>query len=66
MVSSEIAPVDAVPLVGFEPLQPPDATQLLALVVVHTRVADPPGATLVGVAASEIVGRGADPIRTIT
>jgi hypothetical protein len=68
-VSVETAAVDAVPLVGFAPLQPPDASQLLASDVVHTRVERSPGSTVAGVAASEIVGIGAveeDPIRTIT
>jgi hypothetical protein len=55
-VSAEIRAVDAEPLVGLLPVQPPEAVQLLALLVVHTSVAVPPEATVVGVAASDTVG----------
>ena len=38
------------PLMGNEPLQPPDASQLLALVALHTSVTDAPMATVVSLA----------------
>ena len=45
-----IAPVEAVPFVGWEPCQPPDAVQLVAFVLLQVRVELPPGATVVGLA----------------
>ena len=41
-----------VPLVGCEPLQPPDAVQLCASFALHCKVVDVPLATLVFIAAS--------------
>jgi hypothetical protein len=49
-------PVDAVPLVGRLPLQPPEAAQLVALVELQVRVAEPPLATPVGLALRASVG----------
>jgi hypothetical protein len=46
----EIAPVEAVPFVGREPCQPPDAVQLVAFVLLQVRVELPPEATVVGLA----------------
>ena len=40
------------PLVALEPLQPPEAVQLVALVVVHVRVDEPPLTTEAGLAVS--------------
>ena len=39
-----------VPVIGNEPLQPPDASQVLALVALHTSVTDAPMATVVSLA----------------
>ena len=44
--------VVVVPLVGWEPLQPPDAVQLCASVALHCKVVEVPLATLVFIAAS--------------
>ena len=41
-----------VPLVGWLPLQPPDAVQLCASFALHCKVVDVPMATLVFIAAS--------------
>jgi hypothetical protein len=51
-------PVLALPAVGSEPVQAPEAVQDPAPVVVHVRVLLPPGATLVGLAVKEMVGVG--------
>lgn len=51
-------PVDTLPLVGCAPLQPSEAMQLVALVVLQASVAESPAAMLDGVADSEIVGNG--------
>jgi hypothetical protein len=51
-------PEDWVPLVGFEPLHPPDALQVVALVLVQLRLDDEPLATEDGVAVSVMDGRG--------
>jgi hypothetical protein len=48
--------VVAVPLVGCVPLQPPEAAQDCALVVVHFSVVEEPGATLGFIATSEMAG----------
>jgi hypothetical protein len=42
--------VVVVPLMGNEPLHPPDASQVLALVALHTSVTDAPMATVVSLA----------------
>jgi hypothetical protein len=42
--------VVVLPLMGNEPLQPPDASQLLASVALHTSVTDAPMATVVSLA----------------
>lgn len=47
------------PLVGSEPLQPPEAEQLVALVEDHVSTELAPLATVVGLAASVTVGAGA-------
>jgi len=47
------------PLVGFAPVQLPDATQLVASVDDHVRVVVPPLSTLAGLAVMLTVGRGA-------
>ena len=52
-VSAEVA---WLPLVAFEPLQPPEAVQLVALLVDHVRVDDPPLTTEAGLAVSVTVG----------
>ena len=46
------------PLMPREPLQPPEAVQLVAWVEVHDRVDVPPLATDAGDAVSETVGAG--------
>lgn len=65
-MSAKTRAVDAEPLVGLLPLHPPEAVQLLALLVVHTSVAVPPEGTLVGVAASDTVGAEDDVNCTLT
>ena len=50
------APVEAVPLSDWRPLQEPEAVQLEALVVVQVSVDAPPLATLVGDALKVSVG----------
>jgi hypothetical protein len=52
------APVLCVPLVGREPLQPPEAVQEVALAELHVRVEAPPPATTAGPAASVTVAAG--------
>src|SRR3989344_7679115 len=49
-------PVDCEPLVAFDPLQPPDAVQLVVLVELHVRVEDWPDETEVGEADIVRVG----------
>jgi len=53
------APVDWLPLVGFAPLQPPDAVQLVASVELHVSVTEPPLTMLVGFVLRVTVGAGA-------
>jgi hypothetical protein len=60
------APVDALPLTAFVPLQPPDAVHADAFAVLHVRVEAPAGATLVGLAASVTVGFGGADDVTVT
>lgn len=50
------APVDRLPLVAWVPLQPADATQDVALVVLQVKVAASPVATVAGTACSITVG----------
>ena len=50
------APVDALPLVASDPLQPADAVHALALLVLQVRVEVPPAATVDGVAPSVTLG----------
>ena len=52
------APVLAVPLVALAPVQPSEAVQTVALVVLQVRVEADPLATLVGLAEIVIVGAG--------
>jgi hypothetical protein len=59
------APVDAVPLVGFEPLQPPLAVQELALVADQVSVELLPEVTALGPALSVTVGAEAETV-TVT
>jgi hypothetical protein len=49
-------PVPCVPDVPFEPLQAPEAAQLVALVVLHVNCEADPDCTLVGDAVSVTVG----------
>jgi hypothetical protein len=59
------APVDALPLVAFVPLQPADATHEVALVVLQVKVEAAPLAIVGGLACSTTVGAsivgGAEP-----
>ena len=55
LVVAVSAPVDAVPLVAFVPFHPPDAVHSVAFVELQVSVADPPLATLVGVAVNVTV-----------
>jgi len=55
-VPADNAPVLPVPLVAFEPVHPPDATQVAALVEDQVIVEEPPAVTLVGFAETETVG----------
>ena len=48
----------ALPLVALLPLQPPEAVQTVALVVLQVRADELPLATLVGFAESVTVGAG--------
>jgi hypothetical protein len=50
--------VDAVPLVVSEPLQPPEAVQLVAFVEIHVRVDGWPDMTYAGLAVIDTVGGG--------
>ena len=54
------------PPAALLPLQPPLATQLVALMLDQLRRLVPPLLTLVGVAASDIVGAGAGGCVTVT
>lgn len=56
MVVAAIEFIDALPLVAVAPLQPPEAVQVDALLVLHVRVELAPGDTVVGVAAIATVG----------
>jgi hypothetical protein len=53
---ADSAPVDCEPLSPFEPLQPPDAVQALALLLDQVRVEDAPAFTLLGEALSVTTG----------
>ena len=61
----ESGPAVYVPLVPFVPLQPPEATQDVSLVLVHCRVALPPTETELGTAVRFNVPAGADGV-TVT
>ena len=52
------APVDCEPLAALAPDQAPDAVHAEALLEDHVRVALPPLATVLGLAASATVGAG--------
>jgi hypothetical protein len=52
------APVEALPLVGSLPLQPPEAVQVLAFVAFQVRVAAPPLVMLDGFAVSVTIATG--------
>jgi hypothetical protein len=56
------APVDCDPLIAWEPLQAPDAVQVVALVEDQVSVEVPPWATLDGLAVSETLGGGAETV----
>ena len=56
VVSVFSAEVASLPLVAFVPLQPPEAVQLDALLVVHVKVDDPPLTTEVGLAVRVMEG----------
>ena len=60
------APVEALPLVARLPLHAPDAVQLVALVLLHVRVEEPPLVTVAGLAAKDRVGAGVLPTLTDT
>ena len=49
VVDADRAPLDCEPLVALTPLQPPEAVQEVALVVLHARVAAAPLDTMAGV-----------------
>lgn len=55
-VAAESAPVLPVPAVAFEPVHPPEATQVAALVEDQVIVEEPPAVTLVGFAETVTVG----------
>jgi hypothetical protein len=52
------APVEAVPLVAFDPLQPPEAVQLVALVEDQVSVEEAPELTVPGLAVIDTLGGG--------
>lgn len=54
-----IAAIGSVPVVGFEPVQDPDAVQLFAFAVTQESVVVPPGTTLTGLAVNEVIDGGA-------
>jgi hypothetical protein len=60
------APVLALPFVGSLPDQPPDAEQPVALLEDQLSVADPPLATLAGLALRLTVGLGGADTLTVT
>jgi hypothetical protein len=51
-----IALVVSEPFVATEPIQPPEAVQLVAPLVLQVRIAPAPGATVVGLAVSDTSG----------
>jgi hypothetical protein len=51
-----IASVDSEPLVATDPIQPPEAVQLVASLLLQVRTALAPGATVVGLAVSDTSG----------
>jgi hypothetical protein len=58
LVAAAKAPLDWLPLVAFDPLQPPDAEQEVALAEDQVRVEAAPLATVVGLADRLTVGAG--------
>ena len=60
------APVGKEPLAPWSPDQPPEATQVTALVVVQLIVELPPFATVLGLADKETVGAVAALTLTVT
>lgn len=58
----ESGSVVAVPLVGCEPLQPPEATQVCASLAVHCKVARLPAGTLLWTACRVTAGAAAPPV----
>ena len=61
------APVTCEPLIALLPDQPPEATQLVAFVLVQLNVEPPPLGTLVGFAVKDTVGAGVlVPLFTLT
>jgi hypothetical protein len=61
-------PVEAVPLIASEPLQPPEAVHVLALVEVHVSVDVVPEPIVEGDAPSDTVGaagNGVDPVAAV-
>jgi hypothetical protein len=61
VLSVVIAPVEAEPFTGLEPVHAPEASQEVVLDEVHVSVEETPWATLVGSALNEISGAGAEP-----
>lgn len=59
LVADCIGPTVSVPLVALAPLHPPDATQLVALVLCHASIVDSPDDTAEGDAEMLKVGTGA-------
>ena len=60
MAFEDSAPVDCEPLMDLVPVQPPEATQEVALVADQERVLAPPLATLLGLAERLTVGAGCE------
>jgi hypothetical protein len=57
-VEVDRAPVDALPLVGFAPLQPPEAVQEVAFAAFQVKIDAAPTATVVADADNVMVGPG--------
>jgi hypothetical protein len=62
VVVAASGPTVWLPDVAFAPLQPPEAVQDAASVLVHVSVLDPWAATVVGLASSSIDGSGLPPV----
>jgi hypothetical protein len=65
-VDAASAPVVPVPLTGRAPVQPPEAVQLVALVVVQARIEFSPATIAVGLALRARVGAGGGAATTVT